>query len=96
MPDLGPGRAPESATLRNARNPWNPIFKSLGTTKLLTYQRITLGPTRELLDALKVPDVDPQRVREMDAVDQILKMQRVGEAMAKEHVYMDQPIRFFK
>jgi hypothetical protein len=69
---------------------------SAGTRKLLTYQRITVGLTRKRLDQLGLPDVDPVKVREMDAVDQIPNMQRVGEAVANEQVHMERLIRFFK
>jgi hypothetical protein len=68
----------------------------LGTKKLVTYQRITVELTRQRLDQLKLPDVDPVRVREMDAVDQIPNMQRVGEAVANEQVHMERLLRFFK
>jgi patatin-like phospholipase len=64
--------------------------------KLLTYQRITVGLTRQRLDGLGLRDVDPLKVREMDAVDQIQNMQRVGEAVAREQVHMERVIQFFK
>ncbi len=69
---------------------------NLGTQKLVTYQRITVGLTRERLDQLGLPDVDPVKVREMDAVDQIQNMQRLGAAVAQEQVHMERVIRFFK
>ena len=72
------------------------VSASLGTKKLVTYQRITIGLTRERLDQLKLPDVDPDKVREMDAVDQIANMQRVGEAVAAEQVHMERLMSFFK
>jgi len=68
----------------------------LAAKKLLTYQRITVGLTRERLDQLNLPDVDPVKVREMDAVDQIANLQRLGEAVAKEQVHMERLVRFFK
>jgi hypothetical protein len=72
------------------------VSASLGAKKLVTYQRITIGLTRERLDQLKLTDVDPDKVREMDAVDQIANMQRVGEAVASEQVHMDRLVSFFK
>jgi len=72
------------------------ISAGLGTRKLVTYQRITIGLTRERLDQLNLTDVDPEKVREMDAVDQISNMQRVGEAVAAEQVHMDRLLSFFK
>jgi len=68
----------------------------LGTKKLLTYQRITVGLTRERLDSLGLKDVNPLKVREMDAVDEIPNMIRVGEAVAGEQVHMERLIRFFR
>jgi len=63
--------------------------------KLLTYQRITVGLTRQRLDGLGLPDVDPVKVREMDAVDQIPNMRRVGAAVAQEQVHMERVAQFF-
>lgn len=67
----------------------------LGTTKLLTYQRCTIGLTRKRLDGLGLKDIDPGKVREMDAVDQMGNMQRIGQAIAKEQVNMDRVRSFF-
>jgi uncharacterized protein len=68
----------------------------LGGKKLLTYQRITIGLTRQRLDGLGLSDVDPAKVREMDAVDQIPNMMRVGAAVAQEQVHMERLIQFFR
>jgi len=67
----------------------------LGANKLLTYQRITISLTRARLDGLGLKDVDPVKVREMDAADQIGDMQRVGAAVAKEQVRMEALKKFF-
>lgn len=72
------------------------MSQGLGTSKLVTYQRITVGLTRERLDQLHLPDVDPVKVREMDAVDQIDNMRRLGVAVAQEQVHMERVIQFFK
>jgi uncharacterized protein len=72
------------------------ISAGMAAKKLLTYQRITVGLTRQRLDQLGLPDVDPAKVREMDAVDQIGNMQSVGKAVAKEQVHMERLIRFFQ
>lgn len=71
------------------------IGVGLNAQKLLTYQRITVGLTRERLDQLGLTDIDPIKVREMDAVDQIPNLQRIGAAVAKEQVRMDALARFF-
>ena len=67
----------------------------LGATKLLTYQRCTIGLTRKRLDGRGLNDIDPGRVREMDAVDQMENMQRIGLAIAKEQVSMERVKDFF-
>ena len=72
------------------------MSQGLGTRKLLTYQRITVGLSRQRLDQLGLPDVDPVKVREMDAVDQIHNMQRLGAAVASEQVHMERLIQFFQ
>jgi uncharacterized protein len=78
------------------------VSAGLGPTKLLTYQRITVELTRQRLDQLTketdicLDNIDPVKVREMDAVDQIPNMQLVGEAVAKEQVHMDRLISFFR
>ena len=71
------------------------VKAGLAAQKVLTYQRITVGLTRERLDQLGLPDVDPVKVREMDAADQIPNMQRVGVAVAKEQVRMSAVKEFF-
>jgi hypothetical protein len=71
------------------------VSRSMGTQKLVTYQRITVGLTRQRLDQLGLPEVDPVKVREMDAADQIPNMQRIGQAIAKEQVHMELLKSFF-
>ena len=101
-PALGPSGAAE-AVVSGASSSGTPseaaltrMSESLGSGKLVTYQRITVGLSRKRLDQLGLPDVDPVKVREMDAVDQIPNMQRVGEAVAKEQVHMERLIGFFR
>lgn len=76
-------------------NTLNLVGDQLGAQKLVTYQRITVGLTRQRLDQLGLPDVDPIKVREMDAADQIPNMQRIGAVIAKEQVRMDALKAFF-
>jgi uncharacterized protein len=68
---------------------------SLGSNKLLTYQRITVSLTRRRLDGLGLPDIDPVRVHQLDAADQIGNLQRIGAAVAKEQVKMELLQQFF-
>lgn len=72
------------------------MSSDLRSRRLLTYQRITVGLTRERLDHLNLPKIDPEKVREMDAVDQIANMQNLGEAVAKEQVHMERLMQFFR
>ena len=67
----------------------------LGARKLLTYQRITVSLTRARLDALGLKDIDPVKVGELDAADQIGNLQRIGAAVAKEQVKMELLKQFF-
>jgi Patatin-like phospholipase len=59
------------------------INTGLGAKKLLTYQRVTVSLTRARLDALGLKDIDPVKVGELDAADQIGNLQRIGAAVAK-------------
>jgi patatin-like phospholipase len=67
----------------------------LGTHKQLVYQRITVGLTKQRLAGLGVGDIDPEKVRQMDAVDQMGNMQRIGKAIAEEQVHMERVRAFF-
>jgi len=69
--------------------------RSIAARKLMTYQRITVGLTQDRLTNLGLHDIDPLKVREMDAVDQIGNMQRIGKAIAKEQVHMELLKKFF-
>jgi len=71
------------------------VIPGAAASKALTYQRITVSLTRERLDGLNLADVDPAKVAEMDAVDQIGNFQRIGQAIAREQVRMDLLKPFF-
>jgi uncharacterized protein len=71
------------------------VDAGLGAKKLVTYQRVTVGLTRQRLDQLGLPDVDPVKVRELDAVDQMQNLQRIGAAVAKEQIHMELLKGFF-
>jgi hypothetical protein len=73
----------------------NLVGAGLGAQKLVTYQRITIGLTEKRLAGMGMSDIDPIKVREMDAADQIPNMQRIGAAVAKEQVHMDLLKNFF-
>jgi len=76
-------------------NALNHVTRTLESTKLLTYQRITVEFGAKRLAQLGLPDVDPAKVREMDAVEEIDNMRRVGQAVAKEQVHMERLKHFF-
>jgi hypothetical protein len=71
------------------------ISKGLGAQKLLTYQRITIGLTQQRLESMGLGDINPIKVREMDAADQIDNMKRIGVAVANEQVHMQELKGFF-
>jgi len=73
----------------------NRVAAGLGANKLLTYQRITISLTRERLEKLGLGDIDPVKVREMDAADQLDNLQRIGEKVAQEQVDMRALKQFF-
>ena len=72
------------------------VSGSMLAQKLVTYQRITVGLTRERLDQLGLKDVDPVKVREIDAADQIPNLQRLGAAVASQQVNMQAFDKFFR
>jgi hypothetical protein len=72
------------------------IGSDLYPTKALTYQRITVSLTRDRLDGLNLRDIEPLRVKTMDAADQIENYQRIGQAVAKEQVRMELLKQFFR
>jgi hypothetical protein len=95
-----PSGAPDPALA--AAPPGTPDLKALAhvtgildSTRLLTYQRITVEFSATRLTQLGLADIDPARVTEMDAVDQIDSMRRVGQAVAKEQVHMERLKNFF-
>lgn len=68
----------EVGDLVGARGPVSP--------KLFTYLRYDADLSREGLDALGLPDVDPDHVQKMDSTQYIPDMQRVGRALAERKV----------
>jgi uncharacterized protein len=83
------------ATGRPTENALDFIAAGTSAFKALTYQRVTVSFTRERLRGLGLADIDPEKVAEMDAVDQIGNFQRIGQAVAAEQVKMDSLQQFF-
>nr|MBX2835546.1 patatin-like phospholipase family protein [Gammaproteobacteria bacterium] len=54
--------------------------------KLFTYVRYNAELTREGLDSLDLNDIDPSDVRKLDAVAGVPKLQKIGRAVAENHV----------
>ena len=101
QPPIAQATAPvaESNAARAAGRPTDDaldfIAAGTGGFKALTYQRVTVSFTRERLLGLNLGDIDPIKVAEMDAVDQIGNFQRIGRAVAEEQVRMEALRRFF-
>lgn len=57
-----------------------------GVPKLSTYARYNAELSREGLDALGLPQIEPAHVQQMDSVEHISEMQQVGRAVAKDKV----------
>jgi patatin-like phospholipase/acyl hydrolase len=60
----------------NGQGPVNP--------KLFTYMRYNADLSREGLDALGLPGIEPRNVQQMDSVAHIPELQEVGRAVAKQ------------
>ena len=58
-----------------------------GVPKLFTYARYNAELSREGLDLLSLPQIDPAHVQQMDSVDHIGEMQEVGRAVAQQKVH---------
>jgi patatin-like phospholipase/acyl hydrolase len=60
----------------NGQGPVNP--------KLFTYMRYNADLSRDGLDALGLPNIEPRSVQQMDSVDHIPELQEVGRAVARQ------------
>ena len=58
--------------------------------KLFAYLRYDPDVTPAGLAALGLPDIDAQAMQELDSVNHMPDIQRVGKAFAERHVSMDQ------
>lgn len=56
------------------------------TPKLFTYMRYNAELTRHGLDGLGLPDINPADVQQLDSVEHIDQLQRVGRAVAQQQV----------
>jgi hypothetical protein len=54
--------------------------------KLFTYVRYNAELTRDGLDALGLPDIEPKNVQKLDSTDYIEELQRVGRAVVEKKV----------
>jgi len=54
--------------------------------KLFTYVRHNAESSREGLDALGLPKINPAHVQQMDSVEHVVEMQEVGRAVAQRKV----------
>ena len=54
--------------------------------KLFTYLRYNAELTREGLDGLGCPDIEPRAVQKLDSIDGIPDLQRVGRRVAETKV----------
>ena len=57
-----------------------------GVGKLFTYVRYNAELSREGLDALGLPHIDPAHVQQMDSVEHVEEMRKVGQAVAERKV----------
>jgi patatin-like phospholipase/acyl hydrolase len=60
-----------------------------GVAKLFTYVRYNAELSREGLNTLGLPHLDPAHVQQLDAVEHVGKMQEVGQAVAAQKVRAD-------
>jgi hypothetical protein len=54
--------------------------------KLFTYARYNAELSREGLDALGLEHIDPGHVQQIDSVDHVGEMQKVGQMLAQQKV----------
>jgi hypothetical protein len=57
--------------------------------KLFTYMRYNAELSKQGLDDLGLIDIEPEDVQQLDSVEHIDKLQRVGQAVAKRKVFLE-------
>ena len=60
-----------------------------GPLRLLTYHRYTTSLTQRRLEKLGLGRIDPEKVAQLDAVDQVEELEQIGRAVAQEQVSVD-------
>lgn len=71
------------------------LTQSLGSSKLFTYHRYTLSFTEERFRELGLAGIDPQKVSELDSVEQVGNLQLIGQKVADEQVKLEDFAPFF-
>ena len=64
----------------------NSMCKGPTDEKLFTYMRYNAELTRSGLDHLGLKDIVPEEVRKLDSVAGIPDLQKIGRAVAQQHV----------
>jgi hypothetical protein len=54
--------------------------------KLFTYVRYNAELTRQGLERLSLGDIEPKNVQQLDSIEYVLDLQRVGRAVAEKNV----------
>ena len=64
------------------------------TPKLFTYVRYNCELTRQGLDALALPEIQPENVQMLDSVEHVSELQQIGKALAERQVKESHFARF--
>jgi patatin-like phospholipase/acyl hydrolase len=81
----------------------DPLDREIGTVlgqgipdvrKLFTYCRYNAELSREGLDALGLTQINPANVQQMDSVEHVGEMQKVGQAVAEQRVKNEHFVKF--
>jgi hypothetical protein len=78
-----------SQRVPDRRSGLKPDYLSSFFKPLLTYYRYTISFTEERFKELNLADIDVDKVQALDCVDQILALQQIGKAIAREQVQVD-------
>ena len=64
------------------------------TPKLFSYVRYNCELTRQGLDALALPEIQPENVQMLDSVEHVSELQQIGKALAERQVKESHFARF--